>query len=103
MRKQQEANRAVNILLDELDQKIKHYCWIKMNIQHNKKNIIDLISFYDYKFKEAKVQYGGSAYLLFQDKNQEYEIRFADHSKRREYQNTILLKNYVFKKPEGWR
>lgn len=74
-----------------------------MNIQHNKKNIIDLISFYDYKFKEAKVQYGGSSYLLFRDKDQEYEIRFADHSKRREHQNTILLKNYVFKKPEGWR
>ena len=90
-------------LKNEIEKKMGVLWENKMNIQHNKKNIIDLISFYDYKFKKAKVQYGGSSYLLFQDKNQEYEIRFADHSKRREHQNTILLKNYVFKKPEGWR
>lgn len=101
MRKRQEANKAINTLLEELDNKIKHYCWIKMNIQHNKKNIIDLIAFYDYKFHKAKVQNGGSSYLWFLDKQKRYEIRFADHSKRRKHKNTTLLKNYVFEKPEG--
>lgn len=100
MRKQQEAHKAINLLLEEIDQKIKHYCWIKMNIQHNKKNIIDLITFYDYKFQKAKIQYGGSAYLWFGDNQRRYEIRFADHSRRKKHKNTTLLKNYVFEKPK---